>query len=359
MKKINFIQTLRGIAAMLVVLYHIREIIVINGIPVGEYLFASGAAGVDLFFMISGFIMVYSTQQMEGGVQDTKRFFINRLIRVLPLYIIATVGFIYITQGSQWFSAPGHFKQLAKAFLFYPANAVDGAPFYGYPPLYVGWTLNYEMFFYLLFGLSLLGGRWRWWILSGLSAILLVIIPLLHGSFTINANTDQHYSIGYLNLITNSFIYEFLFGAVLAAWYNSKIVLPKVYAGWLLVAGIGLYAWQYFSFVRYGHGPTHWGLSTALLLAAIVTYDKTSSIRVAPVWITLGNISYSLYLLHPLVKSYMPQFFDRYQQEQLALTPSYVFLYVTLTVLVSLISYACIEQGLGNLLKKKMYHWFL
>src|SRR5688572_26949281 len=148
---------------MLVVLYHPRDLV--NGpqwLDLGNRLFGNGAVGVDLFFLISGFIMVQVTVNAGRSVRDVADFLARRVARIWPVYAVATLvavalhprGLFYgITTASQ-------LRAIGKALIFYPQSA-DGAPFLGYAPHTVGWTLNYEMWFYVLFAIALFAGRWR------------------------------------------------------------------------------------------------------------------------------------------------------------------------------------------------------
>ena len=117
-------------------------------------------AGVDIFFVISGFIMVYASSRWFGSAQSPRVFLAHRIARIVPLYwattmlYLAVVLFAPALLNSEYL-APGF---VISSFLFIPAARPDGLV----QPLYsLGWTLNYEMFFYALFAIAIAFPRRR------------------------------------------------------------------------------------------------------------------------------------------------------------------------------------------------------
>lgn len=129
------IQALRGIGAFLILLQHIPFI-------------NTGSFGVDLFFCISGFMAMYSTRE------ETPHFLTKRLLRIFPLYSLITLllYFVTILFPSLFESTKESFPQLLKSLCFIPFEI---SPTIVQPILRVGWTLNYEVLFYVLFALSM------------------------------------------------------------------------------------------------------------------------------------------------------------------------------------------------------------
>lgn len=143
------IQYLRGIAVSWVIIYHAMAMIAVSSYfpyPVGSF-------GVDIFFVISGFIMWITTTQKEITPIS---FFKARLFRVFPLYWIFTVVLLISI-----FAVPSAFINqrsfdiafMIKSFFLIPTYNPDVGDI---TPVYtIGWTLVYEMFFYIIFALSL------------------------------------------------------------------------------------------------------------------------------------------------------------------------------------------------------------
>ncbi|TIV73797.1 MAG: acyltransferase, partial [Mesorhizobium sp.] len=163
MTSIHSIQYLRGLAACAVVCFHVSEQF---GGP-----FDVGAAGVDVFFVISGFIMWVTT---AGRPANPWRFMGRRITRIAPLYWIVTLlTAMGILMKPQFFY--DHFFSVANfvgSLFFLPVLQEDAL----HPIVVQGWTLCYEMMFYLVFTLVLfLGERWRFGVLVGALAAIVAL----------------------------------------------------------------------------------------------------------------------------------------------------------------------------------------
>ncbi len=167
---IPIIQFLRGVAALLVVFWHLF------GLPD----FAAGSKlGVDLFFVISGFIMVHATASCDGTLAYSLRFLVRRVIRIYPLWWAA--AFAYVLTSPNLLDNNIFLLWCISSVALIPVNlgadVVNGPGFIGAPILGVGWTLNYEMYFYLFFAASMLAGRFRWFALATWLAFTLYLLP--------------------------------------------------------------------------------------------------------------------------------------------------------------------------------------
>src|SRR5262249_32463856 len=122
--------------------------------------FMLGAAGVDLFFVISGFVMVYASEPLYEKLGAPRVFFLRRLARIVPSYWATTIfllayGMIArVDLATSWDAA----EWIVASFLFIPCPRPNGVML---PYHYVGWTLNYEMFFYVVFAGAILLPRRR------------------------------------------------------------------------------------------------------------------------------------------------------------------------------------------------------
>ncbi len=311
-RRVAFIQALRGFAAMAVVLTHAQ--VFINGprfLDIGDRLFHNAPAGVDLFFVISGFIMAHTTWRLVATPHVAGVFIAKRLIRLWPVYAVSTALMFAITRG---LSSPAFHPSattLGHALAFLPIAPHQAAPFYGYPLLHPGWTLVYEAWFYVLFAASLLAGRWRWWALGSLFATFLVVIPLA-ATGSLQSEAGIGYGFGsYLCVATNPLVWEFLAGVAIGAWYQRppSVLLrnPRVLASLAVIAAM-LVLWQQGSDVREGHGPLRWGMPAMFLVWSLAMLDRVRQLR-PPRWmIFLGNISFSLFLFHVLPQMLPRQF---------------------------------------------------
>jgi exopolysaccharide production protein ExoZ len=206
------IQYLRGIAAMMVVWHHaISQIDGTKGfIPAPEF----GKYGVDLFFVISGFIMLVTTWDKPITPSEFVR---HRIRRIVPLYWMATLLMITIDILS-----PAMFKtfkfdapSLLKSLFFIPYYSLS-SPGDIYPLLVPGWTLNIEMFFYAMFAITLLVERnWR-------TPLMVVALAAL----VVAGQVLQPVSAGW-RIYTNYRLLEFGAGMILGRLWMMRAVAKR------------------------------------------------------------------------------------------------------------------------------------
>jgi exopolysaccharide production protein ExoZ len=269
---------LRALAAMMVVWVH--SLYVIPGVV--EKLGASyfGGSGVDLFFVISGFIMVVTTAAKDVTAQ---RFFGLRIIRVVPLYWLATLATIacaaYRHSFKDLYYTPG---EIAKSLLFIPYVSRAGGSVGVWPIVLNGWTLNYEMFFYALFALSLAAPR----------RLRLFGLVLALGSLAVIGRLFGPFANPLASVYTNSLLLEFVAGMIVAyLWLRDapRNGLPLS----LLAIAIGFCCLgSVFSRLVV--------MSGAFLVVAGCLHPKIGTLQNRPL-LELGNASYAIYLVHDFV----------------------------------------------------------
>jgi len=285
------IQVLRAVAAIGVLTLHAatEKVTFLGGEPGPFRNFLLGAAGVDLFFVISGFVMVYSSESLFGRADGPRRFFLRRLARIAPLYWAVTVAiilYIYAAHGAKLWDiyTPA---SLVASFLFWPFPRVDG---YAFPVHLLGWTLNYEMFFYAVFAAAIVLPR-----RAAVPAIVVVFGAL--------ATLGRHVTLPLpFQFWANPIILEFCYGMLIALAYREGIRLPAAAAWALGIAACVGYAAMYNPPGAWGEWRVlFWGLPSAALVASCALSESTW--RPGPggrFFGLLGDASYSLYLVHPL-----------------------------------------------------------
>lgn len=301
-KKIESIQALRGIAALMVLFSHYMFFVTDPAqAAVARFLFLSGGAGVDLFFVIAGFVLVTSTQEANGTLSYAATFAARRLLRIWPAYIAATVLFLLTIRGTPWLADVSNLVQSLRSLLFLPLSPAD-SPFFGYAVLEVGWTLNYEIYFYAVAALTMLCGRRRWAALFAWIAISVIVVPAAMGVFSLNVKTPYGLP-SYLGLMTNSIILDFAAGVLIGLLYQSRLPVPPKRLVYLTVAvGFTLLSVQFFGRVQAGHGIARYGFSCAVIMLGLAWADKGRfRIPVPSSLVWLGGVSYSLYLTHTTV----------------------------------------------------------
>ena len=280
-----------------------------------------GGAGVDVFFVISGFIMVALTARENVS---PPRFLARRLLRVAPLYWLATLGaLIYGASHSR--------VEVVKSALFVP-YATHGSHGGMWPILPAGWTLNYEMAFYLLFGLSLVAPR-RTRVL-GLAALLalFVLAGRLFGPFE---GALAHF-------YTSPLLLEFAGGMLLAqAWLTrgAPRSLPLALAA--LVIGL----------CSLGAHSSLGVMSGAFLTVAAATHPRLATLSNRPL-LALGNASYSIYLSHGFIQDALAAI-ATHLPWRVTWISSQLYLLVTLAVcaVLGLLCYRYLERPLTTRLR--------
>lgn len=134
------IDALRCIAIITVVMYHFSWFVH----PLETTFLRKGYIGVDLFFLVSGFLASFTTQKISAGKYASIKYMTMRVIRIVPAYFIITLSYL-ITYIIVSLPLPS-WGTIIKSFLFLPVGSSQG-PAYGQPVVDVGWTLNYEFFF--------------------------------------------------------------------------------------------------------------------------------------------------------------------------------------------------------------------
>lgn len=274
MRELNGIQYLRALAALSVLAFHISEQF---GGP-----FKLGAAGVDVFFVISGFIMWTTTASRPT---TPKRFIWRRIVRIVPLYwIITAATALAILARPQFFYdhilTIGNF---AGSLVFVP-TLLDG---YLHPVVIQGWTLCYEMMFYVLFALTLFWRKGsRFWILTGVLVGIAILHPFMPG--------------GYASAFTRPIMLEFMAGVAIGQLWLTRTRVPVAMAGALVVAGF----LGFFLLDRFLPGTDRvlrWGIPAILIVAGAAFAERERSWKPLPTLRFLGDASYSIYLWHVLV----------------------------------------------------------
>jgi len=344
-KKLSSIQSMRALAAMLVVMFHFRTDLS-SDIPMANWLFSQGAIGVDLFFMISGFVVYYVTAKENSGIKSSAIFFIKRICRIVPPYVIATL-FIAGNSWEKWYSA-------LHAFTFLPADITQPAPYFGYPRLFVGWSLNYEFVFYGICAIALLFRKFKY---ISMTAIItsLVILPLAtHNYITPSPSINYGYK-GYLALLTNSMLLEFLAGLLIGfIALNYKLFHSKA-AGWTAIFVTAIY----FTYIALGFGKApgngnyDFASASFFLLLAITSYECQYGIKSPKFLTSVGTISFSLYLTHPHGLTLARRLISRHYHGSYSGLATFL-LALILTALFSIIFYRLFETNLCNFIRKKI-----
>lgn len=286
--KLWAVEAARGVAALLVVLVHASSMLgapkYLGELPLGG-IFKFAHAGVDFFFVLSGFIIYFVHKADIGQPSKTRGYALRRIIRIFPAYwcVLAIYGLML-----WWSPTATRFEQQPSAILAallllpHPDGAILGP----------AWSLSHELLFYLLFAVLLWHRR------------LGVAVLALWGGLTL---LNQCVDLGIEAYWWDTFLFRvfnlhFFFG-MLVAWLCSRHEHRA--AGWAFIAGV---------LVFFGAGmvesfgpplPNEWvpmhlayATGSALALYGLVGLEHQQRVKVPAAMVYLGQASYSVYLVH-------------------------------------------------------------
>ena len=280
---IHNIQLLRFIAALSVAFLHATDESGLR-LPV-----SFGAFGVDIFFVISGFIISYIT------FHNPAHFWVKRLIRIVPFYWTATLGifFVALAVPSVLHHAKADISWLLFSLLFIPHDSPHGV----HPLLGLGWTLNYEMYFYAIFAVALLLSR-RWAAyLSGAA-----IIAVLAATRFVAPSSPAEAFYG------EPIVVEFIWGILVfelfrqVSWMTRPSPRGAGYVAVLVILALALLWLPVQEVYRIAPMRLTAGAAAAIVVAMFLVLEKRYGIAAQNRFVLLvGEASYVLYLIHPYI----------------------------------------------------------
>jgi exopolysaccharide production protein ExoZ len=250
----------------------------------------SGRAGVDVFFVISGFVMIYVTAARFGSARESWRFLIKRLIRIAPVYWFYTTAMAAIVV-----SAPALLRHsgltvpyVIASYLFYPFARPGGGEIS--PLLDLGWTLNYEMYFYVLFAVAMLFTR-----RVGLTLLTLLFVAMVVAGPFVNPSWAAAW------YWSRPIILEFLAGVAIGLAFLGGVRVPRAAALAMMAVAVAWFMLQ----MEVGGGElrvVRFGLPAAVLVGACTLLrPRAGPHQQSFLWgwfLLIGDASYSLYLVH-------------------------------------------------------------
>ena len=274
------IQVLRGLAATAVLIFHAAATFLLPAQI--QHSFAVLAGGVDVFFVISGFVMVHATQ---GRKHTFASFMRARIWRIVPIYWITLLLAALLIRAE--FGAFPEWREILQSYLFIPyTNPRNGLPA---PYLVPGWTLNYEMFFYLAFGATLFLGTATRQLAVLVGAFALLVVA--HGWV-------GHWGAA-ADRFTSPLLFEFLGGMALAILWPRLRSLPLAGALALIVLAVVGFA-AAATVTEHWPRTVRWGIPSVFLVAGALGIERYLREAALRPLLFLGAASYSLYLTHLL-----------------------------------------------------------
>lgn len=287
-RRLDGLQAGRAVAALMVVLFHANVFFLPEqyyGGGTGPQIFSMGYAGVEFFFVLSGFIMIFVHRRDFDRPGQASRFMTKRVLRIYPIYWVI-YGLLTLAYFAVPRSGPPDARDpetILTSFLLWPMPEP--------PVLEVAWSLQYEMLFYLVFTLLVLNLR------IGIAAFAIWMAGCLWAA----AAEVGSYPVGFL---LSPYNLLFAFGILAALGFDrirGAAIRPVLWAGVGLFLAVG--ASEQLAGVQWQMAPRTWlyGIGAALAVAALAAGAVTP-----PDWLVfLGDASYSIYLVHVPAMSFL------------------------------------------------------
>jgi peptidoglycan/LPS O-acetylase OafA/YrhL len=334
------LQMLRAFAAGIVVIAHAQVHLHVRGL-ISELnpLLDLGRVGVDLFFIISGFIMVYIANNKFTTPGASRNFIVKRFIRVVPIYWIYTFALstlmILLPQLVSHGKSVGIEHFIASLFFVPWENNIGHIK----PVLAVGWTLNFEIYFYLVFAILLFFPKRYFLILLSIILLSGVLLGVLFKSIP----TPMY-------VMTSPLLLEFLLGCIIGTIYLEQLRSPKWLAYLLTILGIMGLIYSINDFALHTQRFIKWGIPSGLLIMGILFLEKIKAIPISYLLVKLGDSSYSLYLTHIFTINALGKIW-------VMLFNDYFFLYIFSALIISPIighlAYLLLEKPIITIFSRK------
>lgn len=347
MKKIQNIQALRGMAALSIVIFHL--------IPIEEkyggvktilpFFVQVGRLGTDLFFVISGFILVVIARGKHKSLAEAGKFLFRRVTRIYPTYLFYTllVLVVFFIQPTWVNSSQGNQFDLWASLFLLPSDTL--------PLVMVAWALVHFMYFYILFSLIILF----------FSEKNLGIIVLIWGLGVIFLNMTMKTHSPTLDVITHPVTIEFISGCLLAVFYYKTNLIIKNNS--LLILGVFAVALAVYGYLSYYQAtgmikPIGWwrpllqGLPATMIVFSLVYAERNGYSLHNSLLAKVGNVSYSIYLSHVLTLSAVGRVWSLFSTDKV--WDNFVMLPILIiaVVIVGFLSYRFVEEPLIKLTRK-------
>lgn len=335
-KYFDILQIYRGIAAFLVVIHHTYASFAhFNNfdIPALAFLAKIGKLGVDFFFILSGFIITYTTFKYRGDRSYFKKYTFNRIIRVYIPYLPISLAMLVLYYFLPSLSASDRSMSLLTSLTLLP---------HGNPALSVAWTLVFEMFFYFVFSINFFSKKgWFYFLIVWVICIITASIARLDVSNPI------------LKLLFSFYNLEFIIGVLVAYLikYNFKVKYTYLFVAsvsslvtFLIVKYLDINLFPFFQNLLFVLSASFF------VFLGVLYWNRKISAR--NLFMLMGNSSYSLYLLHNPSQSILVRFFPK-SDSQFIIFAEFLIV-ISVIGVISYIYYSIFEKKIIAFIKSKL-----
>jgi peptidoglycan/LPS O-acetylase OafA/YrhL len=291
--KLQGIELSRGIAAVMVAIYHISRHYEKNfgDLPFGA-ITKFGHAGVDFFFTLSGFIILYIHLNDCGKPLKLKGYLVKRIARVYPFYWFMLLVAVCVVVVNSKLGLPS-LSLLLKNIILWPLGMNDLL-------IGVSWTLQHEILFYLIFSILIINIR------IGLITLILWLITIIYASFF---NSEMNTALVLLSAFNIQFFIG-MFTAFLLKKFNIKYGVILLWTGicaFSLIAGMEINGLidGYSNIAR-----LYYGIASMFVILGLVSYERENILKLGLLCESIGRSSYAIYLTHLIVSGILFKIFS-------------------------------------------------
>lgn len=342
-KNLQLIQVLRGIAALLVVFFHATSNakVILNKNFCFNF-FSFGNAGVDIFFVLSGFIITYTSYNAIKKQVNFLPFLRRRFVRIFPTYwIIISLFLLVQIIFPAYYKTHYHFTALnffSTYFLLPGHTMING----------VSWTLSFEIFFYLLFSFAFLISNKK--VLFFLAVIFSLIIIL----FSVFNPQPANQYLGFILFPMNIEFFMGIAAAIIVRHITMKYYVSLIVLGTLLFLISGIFTDNnYYLLPDPLNRVILFGIPSFLIIIGVVKCELVKKIKTHNFFLYLGEASYSLYLIHlPVIVAFY-RIISKAGIQNNSLFHFLVFFVIGLICLFSILFYHLVEKHIIIALNQK------
>lgn len=324
-KKFNSLQVIRALSAIMIVGHHVALYMNDTSLPMINKVFFNGWIGVDVFFVLSGFILYYTSYKKIGHKDQCKDFIFKRLSRIYPVYWVVLSAVLIVWPS--YFDIRYEIKDILKSYLLVPQTKL--------PVLGVTWFLSYIVFFYLLFAMIIyFNKKISYPLISGW------LIGVLLNSFGIISHPNF-----YFNFIFSNHFVEIVAGCLVAIIFIKKPLKKPILA---ISSGFILFLMIFNNIINGSiiRNSTEsillFSLAVGLIILGCAVYESINDLDFPKSILAIGDASYAIFLTHFNILAFSKFFNKRFVFHSTA-----EFLYYTI-ILISLgiIIYYVVEKNI-------------
>ena len=326
-KRLNSLQVIRALSAIMIVGHHVSLYMNDASLPILNKIFFNGWVGVDVFLVLSGFILYYTSYKKIGQKDQCKEFLLKRLSRIYPVYWIVLSAVLIVWPS--YFGTRFMMKDIIKSYLLVPQTKLL--------ILGVTWFLSYIVFFYLIFAILIYFNK-----KISYSLITVWFIGVLLNSIGVIHSTSF-----YINFIFSNHFIEIIVGCLIAVSFIRKPIKKPILS--LLIGSI-IFILTFYQIINGSilrsstESKFLFSLAVGLIILGCASHEVTHNLDFPKSVLAIGDASYAIFLTHFNILT-----FTNLLNKRLGFHSIVEFLYHTIILIVlGIVFYYTVEKSVIN-----------